>query len=143
MGVRLTGALRDGVLATELALVVTHLLRKIDLQDKYVEFYGPGVSSLTAGDRAVVANMTPEFGANSGYFPIDRSSIAYLLATGRTTEHVIFVEAYAKRVGIWFDPDATPRYTSTLDLDLSSVEPSLAGPAVLRIVLLSPQRATP
>jgi len=128
LGVRLTGALQDGVLATELALVVTHLLRKIDLQDKYVEFYGPGVSSLTAGDRAVVANMTPEFGANSGYFPIDRSSINYLLATGRTTEHVTFVEAYAKRCGIWFDPDATPRYTSTLDLDLSSVEPSLAGP---------------
>lgn len=128
VGVRLTGNLREGVLATDLALVVTHLLRKIDLQDKYVEFYGSGVSSLTAGDRAVVANMTPEFGANSGYFPIDRSSIDYLLKTGRTPEHVAFVEAYAKRVGLWFDPDAIPRYTSTLDLDLSTIDPSLAGP---------------
>lgn len=128
VGVRLTGKLGDGVLATDFALVVTHLLRKIDLQDKYVEFFGPGVSSLTAGDRAVVANMTPEFGANSGYFPIDRHSIDYLLATGRTREHAVFVEAYAKRVGIWFDPDATPRYTSTLELNLSTVEPSLAGP---------------
>jgi aconitate hydratase len=128
VGVRLTGALREGVLATDLALVVTHLLRQIDLQDKFVEFYGPGVSNLTAGDRAVVANMTPEFGANSGYFPIDRQSIDYLLATGRRSVHAAFVEAYAKRVGIWFDPNANPRYTSTLDLDLSSVEPSLAGP---------------
>ncbi|MFK0386863.1 aconitate hydratase AcnA [Agrobacterium sp. NPDC090273] len=128
VGVRLAGALRDGVLATDLALVVTHLLRQIDLQDKFVEFYGPGVSNLTAGDRAVVANMTPEFGANSGYFPIDRQSVDYLLRTGRTEEHVSFVETYAKRVGIWFDPDANPRYSSILELDLARVEPSLAGP---------------
>ncbi|TKV70544.1 aconitate hydratase AcnA [Rhizobium sp. AU243] len=128
VGVRLTGTLRDGVLATDLALVITHLLRKLDLQDKFVEFYGSGVSNLTAGDRAVVANMTPEFGANSGYFPIDRQSIDYLRKTGRTAEHAAFVEAYAKTVGIWFDPDASPRYSSTLDLDLSTVEPSLAGP---------------
>ncbi|MGF0524076.1 aconitate hydratase AcnA [Agrobacterium pusense] len=128
VGVRLTGVLGDGVLATDLALVVTHLLRQIDLQDKFVEFYGPGVSSLTAGDRAVIANMTPEFGANSGYFPVDSQSIDYLLRTGRTAGQAAFVETYAKRVGIWFDPDANPRYTSTLDLDLGSVEPSLAGP---------------
>ncbi|MND36595.1 aconitate hydratase AcnA [Agrobacterium tumefaciens] len=128
VGVQLTGALQEGVLATDLALVVTHLLRQIDLQDKYVEFYGPGVSGLTAGDRAVIANMTPEFGANSGYFPIDRQSVDYLLKTGRAPDHAALVEAYARRVGIWFDPDANPRYTATLDLDLSSVEPSLAGP---------------
>lgn len=128
VGVRLTGALREGVLATDLALVVTNLLRQIDLQDKFVEFYGPGVSNLTAGDRAVVANMTPEFGANSGYFPIDAQSLDYLLKTGRTREHVSFVEAYAKRVGLWFDPEANPRYTSVVDLDLGDVEPSLAGP---------------
>lgn len=128
VGVRLTGRLRPGVLATDLALVVTHLLRQIDLQDKFVEFHGPGVSNLTAGERAVVANMAPEFGANSGYFPIDRRSIDYLLQTGRPREHADFVEAYAKKVGIWFDPDANPRYTNTLELDLGCVEPSLAGP---------------
>jgi aconitate hydratase len=128
VGVRLTGSLRDGVLATDLALVVTHLLRQIDLQDKFVEFFGSGVSNLTAGDRAVVANMTPEFGANSGYFPIDGRSIDYLLRTGRSHEHGQFVESYARRVGIWFDPEATPRYTSTVGLDLGTVEPSLAGP---------------
>ncbi|WP_027993471.1 aconitate hydratase AcnA [Sinorhizobium meliloti] len=128
VGVRLTGSLREGVLATDLALVVTHLLRQSDLQDKFVEFYGPGVSNLTAGDRAVVANMTPEFGANSGYFPIDRQSIGYLARTGRSREHCAFVEAYAKRVGIWFDPNATPRYSSTVALDLATVEASLAGP---------------
>jgi aconitate hydratase len=128
VGVRLTGEMRDGVLATDLALVITHLLRQIDLQDKFVEFFGPGVSNLTAGDRAVVANMTPEFGANSGYFPIDQQSIGYLTSTGRSHEHASFVEAYAKRVGIWFDPDVDPRYTSVLELDLATVEPSLAGP---------------
>lgn len=128
VGVKLTGALREGVLATDLALVITHLLRKTDLQDKFVEFYGPGVSALTAGERAVVANMTPEFGANSGYFPIDSRSIEYLLQTGRSKEHALFVEAYAKRVGLWFDPQSNPRYTSILELDLGSVKPSLAGP---------------
>ncbi|MCJ2877455.1 aconitate hydratase AcnA [Rhizobium pusense] len=128
VGVKLTGTLREGVLATDLALVITHLLRTIDLQDKFVEFYGPGVCALTVGERAVVANMTPEFGANSGYFPIDNRSIEYLLQTGRSKEHALFVEAYAKRVGLWFDPQANPRYTSILELDLDSVEPSLAGP---------------
>lgn len=128
VGVRLTGMLKEGVLATDLALVVTHLLRQIDLQDKFVEFYGPGVSNLSAGDRAVVANMAPEFGANSGYFPIDSRSIDYLLKTGRSEGHARFVEFYAKRAGIWFDPDADPRYTSIVNLDIGSVEPSLAGP---------------
>ncbi|WP_105386591.1 aconitate hydratase AcnA [Neorhizobium alkalisoli] len=128
IGVRLINSLREGVLATDLALVVTHLLRQIDLQDKFVEFFGPGVSALTAGDRAVVANMTPEFGGNSGYFPIDSRSVAYLTSTGRTKEHARFVEGYAKRVGLWFDPAAEPRYTSVVELDLSTVEPSLAGP---------------
>lgn len=128
VGVRLTGSLREGVLATDLALVVTHLLRQIDLQDKFVEFYGPGVSNLTAGDRAVVANMTPEFGGNSGYFPVDHQAVDYLVRTGRTQEHCAFVEAYAKRVGIWFDPVSSPRYSSTVELDLATVEPSLAGP---------------
>lgn len=128
VGVRLTGQMKDGVLATDLALEVTHILRKIDLQDKFVEFFGPGVSTLTAGDRSVVANMTPEFGGNSGYFPIDESTLAYLRSTGRTEAQIDRVEKYSRRVGLWFDPEACPTYTTVVDIDLSSVDPSLAGP---------------
>lgn len=128
VGVYLTGRLGDGVLATDLALTVTHILRKIDLQDKYVEFYGPGASGLTAGDRSVVANMTPEFGGNSGYFPIDGNTLYYLRKTGRSPAHVELVEAYTKRVGLWFDPEEHPRYTQVVEINLSEIEPSLAGP---------------
>ncbi|MHC4042193.1 aconitate hydratase AcnA [Bradyrhizobium sp. 23AC] len=128
IGVRLTGSLREGVLATDLALTVTERLRRIDLADRFVEFYGPGVSTLSAGDRAVVANMTPEFGANSGYFPIDQHTLDYLAQTGRCAEQVALVEAYARRQQLWFDPDANPRYTDTLTIDLDEVEVSLAGP---------------
>ncbi len=128
VGIYLTGHLGDGVLATDLALTVTHILRKIDLQDKYVEFYGPGVSGLTAGDRSVVANMTPEFGGNSGYFPIDGNTLDYLRKTGRSPAHIQLVEAYTKRVGLWFDPEERPRYTQVVEINLSEIEPSLAGP---------------
>src|SRR6266567_2488400 len=118
IGVRFTGRLRDGVLATDLALTVTERLRRIDLADHFVEFFGPGVSTLSAGDRAVVANMTPEFGANSGFFPIDQRTLDYLAQTGRSSQQVALVEAYARRQGLWFDPDASPRYTDTLIIDL-------------------------
>ena len=128
VGVRLTGRLREGVLATDLALRVTHLLRQIDLSGRFVEFFGPGVSMLSAGDRAVVANMAPEYGSSSGYFPIDRRTLDYLSMTGRAPEHVAFVEAYARRVGLWFDPDGTPKYKEVLELDLNSVSIALAGP---------------
>lgn len=128
VGVKLTGKLKSGVLATDLALTVTEQLRKIDLQDRFVEFFGEGVSSLTVGDRAVVANMTPEFGGNSGYFPIDDQTIRYLEMTGRSTEQRALVEAFAKRTGLWFDPNSNPRYTDVAELDLSTVEASLAGP---------------
>jgi aconitate hydratase len=128
IGVRLTGSLGEGVLATDLALSVTERLRRIDLADRFVEFYGPGVSTLSAGDRAVVANMTPEFGANSGYFPIDRRTLDYLAQTGRSPEQVALVEAYARQQHLWFDPAASPRYTDTLTIDLGEVEVSLAGP---------------
>ena len=128
VGVRLTGRLGKGVLATDLALTVTERLRRIDLADRFVEFFGPGVSSLSAGDRAVVANMTPEFGANSGFFPIDRHTLEYLTQTGRSPAQVELVEAYARRQGLWFDPDATPRYTETVAIDLDEIEISLAGP---------------
>ncbi|MCJ9700345.1 MULTISPECIES: aconitate hydratase AcnA [unclassified Bradyrhizobium] len=128
IGVRLTGCLREGVLATDLALTVTERLRRIDLADRFVEFYGPGVSTLSAGDRAVVANMTPEFGANSGYFPIDQRTIEYLVQTGRSVEQIALVEAYARRQQLWFNPQAVPRYTDTLTIDLDEVEVSVAGP---------------
>ncbi|ASY59337.1 Aconitate hydratase (plasmid) [Sinorhizobium sp. CCBAU 05631] len=117
------------MMATDLALTVTEMLRKLDLQDRYVEFFGPGVSTLTVGDRAVVANMTPEFGGNSGYFPIDAETLKYLEMTGRSRDHVAFVQAHAKRTGLWFDPHIDPRYTATVELELSTVEVSLAGPA--------------
>ncbi|WP_246098823.1 aconitate hydratase AcnA [Paracoccus laeviglucosivorans] len=128
VGVRLTGRLRDGVTATDLALTVTEHLRRVDLADRFVEFFGPGVSTLSAGDRAVVANMTPEFGANSGYFPVDAASVTYLRQTGRSASHCAMVEAYCRRQGLWFDPDQNPVFTNTVDLDLSQVEVSVAGP---------------
>jgi aconitate hydratase len=128
VGVRLTGRLRQGVLATDLALTVTERLRRIDLADRFVEFYGEGVSILSAGDRAVIANMTPEFGANSGFFPIDDQTLRYLRETGRSASHVRLVEDYAKRQGLWFDPKAAPRFTDTVEISLDEVEVSLAGP---------------
>lgn len=128
VGVRLTGRLRQGVLATDLALTVTEYLRKVDLADKFVEFYGPGVPTLSAGERAVVANMTPEFGANSGYFPIDAQTLRYLRDTGRSEDQVQLVEGLAKQQGLWFDPAATPRFSETMEIDLDAVEVSLAGP---------------
>ncbi len=128
IGMRLTGRLREGVTATDLALTVTERLRRIDLADRFVEFFGPGVSALSAGDRAVVANMTPEFGANSGFFPVDAATIAYLRQTGRAAAHCAMVEAYCQPQGLWFDPAETPVFTRIVDLDLSEVEVSVAGP---------------
>ena len=128
VGVRMIGRLPEGVLATDLALTVTERLRKLDLADRFVEFFGPGVSSLTAGERCVVANMAPEFGANSGFFPVDGQTLRYLRATGRSEAHVRLVEDYTRRQGFWFDPDAAPRYTETIELDLREIAPSLSGP---------------
>ncbi|WP_134682115.1 aconitate hydratase AcnA [Paracoccus ravus] len=128
VGVRLTGRLREGVTATDLALTVTERLRRIDLADRFVEFFGPGVSTLSAGDRAVIANMTPEFGGNSGFFPVDAAVIAYLRQTGRTAEHCDLVEEYCRRQGLWFDPEEEPVFTDLVALDLSEVEVSVAGP---------------
>lgn len=128
VGVRLTGSLPEGTLATDLVLLVTERLRRMRLAGKFVEFFGPGVSTLSCGERAVVANMAPEYGASTGFFPIDQRTLDYLLATGRSHEHVSFVEMYARRQGLWFDPACTPRYTETLEIDLGSVQVSLAGP---------------
>ncbi len=128
VGVRLTGTLRDGVMATDLALTVTERLRRIDLADRFVEFFGPGVSALSAGDRAVVANMAPEFGANTGLFPVDGAVLDYLRATGRSEDHIARVEAYCRRQGLWFAPDDAPRFSDVIALDLAEVEVSVAGP---------------
>jgi len=128
VGVRLTGRLAPGVLSTDLALEVTHLLRRHGISGEFVEFFGDGVSTLTGGDRAVVANMAPEYGASTGYFPIDAQTIAYLRQTGRPESHCRFVETAARRIGLWFDPAAAPRYSRVVDLDLSTVDPLMAGP---------------
>lgn len=128
VGVQLKGRLPAGVLSTDLALEVTHLLRSHQISGEFVEFFGDGVSTLTAGDRAVIANMAPEYGASTGFFPIDAQTIAYLSQTGRTNEHCTLVEDAAKAMGLWFDPQAAPRYTRLIELDLAKVRPLLAGP---------------
>lgn len=128
IGVRLTGALREGVLSTDLALTVTEKLRAFGMSGEFVEFFGPGVSTLSAGDRAVVANMTPEYGGASGYFPIDDQTIRYLESTGRSKDSQDLVRSVAQRQGLWFDPEAAPRYSHVVEIDLAAVETSLAGP---------------
>jgi aconitate hydratase len=128
VGVRLTGSLPAGVLATDLALTVTHELRGMGVTGEFVEFYGPGVSTLTVGQRSVIANMAPEYGATTGYFPIDDHTLTYLRSTGREAAHIDLVETYARQTGLWFDPDATPEYTRTLDIDLSGLTTYAAGP---------------
>jgi aconitate hydratase len=111
-----------------LALRVTELLRKMGCAGEFVEFFGPGVSTLSAGERGPAANMAPEYGATTGYFPIDAHAIDYLRSTGRTDAQCALVEAYAKQTGLWFDPDIEPRYTNVLDIDLAALRPSVAGP---------------
>jgi aconitate hydratase len=128
VGVRLTGQLGEGALATDLALVVTHRLRETGMAGRFVEFFGPGVSTLSVGERAVVANMAPEYGAATGYFPMDHQTLAYLRATGRTDAQAALVSDYARRQGLWFDPEATPTYDAVVELDLGAVRPTLAGP---------------
>ncbi|MDY8109878.1 aconitate hydratase AcnA [Fulvimarina sp. 2208YS6-2-32] len=128
VGVRLVGSLPEGVLSTDLALAVTQRLRAHGVTGEFVEFFGPGVSTLSAGDRAVVANMAPEYGATTGFFPVDERTIDYLRTTGRPSSVVERAEVATRRQGLWFDPDAVPTYTATVDLDLSTLAPSLAGP---------------
>ena len=129
IGFRLSGTLAEGVTATDLVLTVTQMLRKKGVVGKFVEFCGPGLDALTLADRATIANMAPEYGATCGFFPVDAATIAYLRFTGRDEARVALVEAYAKAQGLWRDaqtPD--PLFTDMLELDLSTVEPSLAGP---------------
>jgi aconitate hydratase len=129
IGFELTGELKPGVTATDLVLTVTQILRTVGVVDKFVEFYGSGVSRMSLADRATIANMAPEYGATIGYFPVDDETLRYMSATGRTKDEVALVERYYKEQGM-FRTDATPPaiFTKTVSLDLSTVEPSLAGP---------------
>jgi aconitate hydratase len=129
IGFRLMGRLREGSTATDLVLTVTQLLRRRGVVGRFVEFYGPGLDSLSLADRATIGNMSPEYGATCGFFPIDRETLRYLEFTGRSPQRVKLVEAYAKEQGLWREagtPD--PVFTDTLELDMTTVEPSLAGP---------------
>ncbi len=129
IGFRVTGKLREGVTATDLVLTVTEMLRKKGVVGKFVEFFGPGLDEMTLEDRATIANMAPEYGATCGYFPIDAETLRYLTATGRKAARVALVEKYAKTQGLFRTPKSPdPVFTDTLELDLASVVPSLAGP---------------
>jgi aconitate hydratase len=129
VGMHLTGALREGVTATDLALTLTQLLRKHKVVGKFVEFFGPGAKALPVVDRATIANMAPEYGATMGFFPIDEESTGYLRATGRSDEAVALYEAYYRAQGLWGMPQKDDiDYTTSLDLDLATVVPSVAGP---------------
>jgi aconitate hydratase len=128
-GVKLTGKLREGITATDLVLTITNQLRKKGVVGKFVEFFGPGLHDLPLADRATIANMAPEYGATCGFFPIDQATMDYLHLTGRDDETIALVEAYAKAQGMWHDKNsADPVFTDTLEIDLSSITPSLAGP---------------
>ena len=128
VGFKLKGSLPLGTTATDLVLVATEMLRKHGVVGKFVEFYGPGVSELPMANRATIGNMSPEYGSTCAIFPIDEETLRYLELTGRKPEELALVEAYAKKQGIWHDPSATPRYSEHLELDLSTVVPSIAGP---------------
>src|SRR6201987_4889801 len=128
VGFRLAGALREGATATDLVLTVTQILRKTGVVGKFVEYFGPGVGSLALGDRATLGNMSPEYGATCGFFPVDDVTIEYLRLTGRPEERIALVEAYCKENMLWHEPEDHPTYSQVVELDLGDVEPSLAGP---------------
>jgi aconitate hydratase len=128
VGFKLNGDLPEGSTATDLVLTITEMLRKHGVVGKFVEFYGPGVSALPLANRATIGNMSPEFGSTIAVFPIDEETTKYLKLTGRSEEQLALVEAYAKAQGLWHDPSAEPRYSEKLELDVSTVVPSIAGP---------------
>ncbi|WP_430386983.1 aconitate hydratase AcnA [Blastomonas fulva] len=129
VGFKLTGQLNEGVTATDLVLTCTNMLRKHGVVGRFVEYFGPGLASLSLADRATLANMAPEYGATCGFFGIDDKTLDYMRLTGRDEAALALVEAYAKEQGFWIHPDAVdPVFTSTLELDMSTVVPSLAGP---------------
>ncbi|MFC0199768.1 aconitate hydratase AcnA [Paracoccus rhizosphaerae] len=128
VGVQLTGALPPGVLATDLALEVTHQLRLLGVTGSFVEFFGPGLAALTADQRAVVANMAPEYGASTGFFPVDAQVVDYLQRTGRPDHLTGAIEPLFRSMGLWFDPAEAPRFDRVISIDLSALHPVLAGP---------------
>ena len=128
VGFKLSGELPEGSTATDLVLTITEMLRQHGVVGKFVEFYGEGVTALPVANRATIGNMSPEFGSTIAVFPIDQQTIEYLTLTGRTDDQLALVEGYAKEQGLWHDPAAEPRYSERLELDLSTVVPSLAGP---------------
>ncbi|MGM7643668.1 aconitate hydratase AcnA [Nocardia sp. JW2] len=128
VGFKLSGEIKPGVTATDVVLTVTDMLRKHGVVGKFVEFYGAGVSEVPLANRATLGNMSPEFGSTAAIFPIDEETINYLRLTGRTDEQLALVEAYAKEQGMWHDADKEPAYSEYLELDLSTVVPSIAGP---------------
>ncbi|RJU93789.1 MAG: aconitate hydratase AcnA, partial [Candidatus Poseidoniales archaeon] len=129
VGMRLTGSLKQGVTATDMTLRIVELLREHGVVGKFVEFFGPGMVELTLADRATIANMAPEYGATCGFFPVDERTLEYLRLSGREESSIQGVEAYSRAQGLWYSPgDKEKSYTATLELNLSSVEPALAGP---------------
>ncbi|MGH3498622.1 MAG: aconitate hydratase [Nocardioidaceae bacterium] len=128
VGFKLSGELPDGATATDLVLTITQLLRKHGVVGKFVEFYGPGVAAVPLANRATIGNMSPEYGSTVAVFPIDDETLKYLRFTGRDADQIALVEAYAKEQGLWHDPRREPRFSEHLELDLSTVVPSIAGP---------------
>src|SRR5919202_434386 len=128
VGFRITGALREGATATDLVLTVTEILRRTGVVGKFVEYFGHGLASLPVADRATLGNMSPEYGATCGFFPVDDLTLEYLRLTGRSDEQIALVEAYCKENALWHEPELEPDYTQVVELDLGDVEPSLAGP---------------
>ena len=128
VGFKLTGKMAEGVTATDLVLTCVQMLREVGVVGRFVEFYGPGVATLTLADRATIANMAPEYGATCGFFGVDDKTLDYMRLTGRPESDIALVEAYSKEQGMWFTPENEPVFTNTLDLDVGSVVPSLAGP---------------
>jgi aconitate hydratase len=128
LGFKLTGKLPEGSTATDLVLTITEMLRRHHVVGEFVEFYGPGVSAVPLANRATIGNMSPEYGSTISIFPIDDETVRYLELTGRSSEQIDLVQAYAKAQGLWHDPQAEPRYSELLELDLCTVIPSIAGP---------------
>ncbi|HEY6069650.1 MAG TPA: aconitate hydratase AcnA, partial [Gaiellaceae bacterium] len=128
VGFKLVGALPEGATATDLVLTVTEILRAAGVVGKFVEYFGHGLAGLALADRATIGNMSPEYGATCGFFPVDDETLKYLRLTGRDEEHVARVEAYCRENALWHDPAEEPEYSQVVELDLADVEPSLAGP---------------
>jgi len=128
VGFELTGKLPEGATATDLVLTVTEILRQTGVVGKFVEYFGHGLAALPLADRATIGNMSPEYGATCGFFPVDEQTLTYLRLTGRSEERLALVEAYCKENMLWHEPEEAPTYTKVVELDLSTVEPSLAGP---------------